>query len=76
MKLNQCSYAEEQKDLGAKKVGMVDLKLNARACITVNKMSTNPLQVNLYIYPTIINLHSMNANQIQRQAKKIVELLN
>lgn len=31
-------------------------------------MSTNPLQVNLYVYPVLMNLHSMNANQIRTQA--------
>ena len=35
-------------------------------------MAANPLQVDLYVYPVVINLHSMNANQIQIQADNIV----
>jgi len=34
-------------------------------------MATNPLLVNLYDYPTIVQLRSMNANQLKSQAKKI-----
>ncbi len=43
--------------------------------MTVNKMAGNPLQVDLYRYPAVINLHSMSANQIQSQAENIVSTL-
>lgn len=36
-------------------------------------MTTNPLQVDLYDYPTIISLRSMNTNRIRSQAKNIVK---
>jgi len=40
--------------------------------MSVSEMAGNPLQVDLGVYPAVVNLHSMSTNQIQSQAENIL----